>query len=612
MAANFVTINSQFRPFSFQEMLQPYQLYGQAYSNVEQGLEALQDKASEMDALKNNAGDAGAYNQYKAYSDRLHEQIDALTKGGLSPSLRAGLLQSRSDYSKNIAPIARQLEKREQLIQQQNQLQAQNPALRFDNDYRTIGIDRMMQNPQMGYRSADLDKITNQVGVLAAQLAKSKLSDPKYKRIAGSMLGYTQQEYGWSPEQLASYITSGFGQGAPKELRQIYKSALGTMGSNWDHNTQNEIIDAINKGMIAGTRQVINSQPMVDPRDQAALSYYYQNKLREQQQADAMARIYAKNASKNQPGVNDYKSNSVPSDTKSEERLSEYSNLYNSLHTGRGNKYDSAYFYDNKGHAINPMRVYEEAHRTADKYKQLEMMSNPSYGSGDDTKDYIRKKYGNVKVLTTAQYNSLKKLGYTSNNSAANIMNNLYGNIQNKYIEGYDQEIKVSDDALKQFGHHIIPKMATVADRKNGKNLIEALDENGDKTGKTVDVDDLSAKGTSIYGVRYSPRYPDKLKVELVVGGKIKTYLISPDLISGELRGIINDYGARLRNAPIQPMRDGYGNVISKKTVMAEASSAILQSIFNSYNKHQSYSSSKADEGVDVPMDNDTYSSTEE
>ena len=348
MAANFVTINSQFRPFSFQEMLQPYQLYGQAYSNVEQGLEALQDKASEMDALKNNAGDAGAYNQYKAYSDRLHEQIDALTKGGLSPSLRAGLLQSRSDYSKNIAPIARQLEKREQLIQQQNQLQAQNPALRFDNDYRTIGIDRMMQNPQMGYRSADLDKITNQVGVLAAQLAKSKLSDPKYKRIAGSMLGYTQQEYGWSPEQLASYITSGFGQGAPKELRQIYKSALGTMGSNWDHNTQNEIIDAINKGMIAGTRQVINSQPMVDPRDQAALSYYYQNKQREQQQADAMARIYAKNASKNQPGVNDYKSNSVPSDTKSEERLSEYSNLYNSLHTGRGTKYDSAYFYDNK------------------------------------------------------------------------------------------------------------------------------------------------------------------------------------------------------------------------------------------------------------------------
>lgn len=271
MAANLITINSQFRPFSFQEMLQPYQLYGQAYTSAEQGLQALQEKAGELDSLKNNEGDINAYNQYKGYSDNLKSQIDALTRGGLSPSIRSGLLQSRTDYSKNIMPIVKQVTKRDQLIQQQNQMQAQNPAIRFDNDYRTVGIDRMMQNPQMGYRSVDLDKITSQVGTLASKLASSKLTEPKYRHILNGMFWQQVQQSGWAPEQIASYIASGFGQGAPKELQDLYKSTLTTAGKGWTPDVENEIIGAVNKGMLLGIGSKSYSNPIQDPQAMAAL-----------------------------------------------------------------------------------------------------------------------------------------------------------------------------------------------------------------------------------------------------------------------------------------------------------------------------------------------------
>ena len=100
MAANIITVNSTYKPFSFDELLKPYQLYGQAYADVESGLSNLETQASLLDSLKNNLGDKNSYIQYKGYADNLKSQIDALTSGGLSPSLRAGLLNSRAQIGR--------------------------------------------------------------------------------------------------------------------------------------------------------------------------------------------------------------------------------------------------------------------------------------------------------------------------------------------------------------------------------------------------------------------------------------------------------------------------------------------------------------------------------
>ena len=175
MAANFITVNSQFKPFSFEEMLQPYQLYGQAYNNAEQQLSELQSKAAELDSLKGNPGDANSYNAYKGYSDNLNSMVDALSHGTYNPSIRAGILEGRKNYMANIAPIAQQVAKRNQLAMKQDELTAQNPNIRFSKDFHTTGIDEMMQNPALGFKSVDLDKVMTRTGQAAEALASQCL-----------------------------------------------------------------------------------------------------------------------------------------------------------------------------------------------------------------------------------------------------------------------------------------------------------------------------------------------------------------------------------------------------------------------------------------------------
>ena len=106
--------------------------------------------------------------------------------------------------------------------------------------------------------------------------------------------------------------------------------------------------------MIAGTRQIVNSQPMIDPRDQAALEYAYWDKKRQQMQNDAMDRIAAKNAGENNRDNSGapFTTNSSPADVKTEENLKKYSDLYNSLHTGKGGKYNREYFFNEKCYTL--------------------------------------------------------------------------------------------------------------------------------------------------------------------------------------------------------------------------------------------------------------------
>ena len=68
-------INSQFQPFSFDELVKPYVMYGQAYKDTENAYTDLDTKASIWENLANQQTDPVAYAQYKKYSDDLRELI---------------------------------------------------------------------------------------------------------------------------------------------------------------------------------------------------------------------------------------------------------------------------------------------------------------------------------------------------------------------------------------------------------------------------------------------------------------------------------------------------------------------------------------------------------
>ena len=53
MANYSLVVNSKFQPFSFERYIQPYQMYGEAYKEVENALGELATKASVWEEMAN-------------------------------------------------------------------------------------------------------------------------------------------------------------------------------------------------------------------------------------------------------------------------------------------------------------------------------------------------------------------------------------------------------------------------------------------------------------------------------------------------------------------------------------------------------------------------------
>ena len=74
MPANYIVINSKFKPFSYAEMLQPVQMATLAHQEVENEYADLATKANVWDVMANEQTDPEAYRMYKNYADDLRNQ----------------------------------------------------------------------------------------------------------------------------------------------------------------------------------------------------------------------------------------------------------------------------------------------------------------------------------------------------------------------------------------------------------------------------------------------------------------------------------------------------------------------------------------------------------
>ena len=67
MANYSLIVNSKFKPFSYQELLQPVLMATQAHQAVEEAYADLSTKASIWDKMANEATDKKAHSIYKRY-----------------------------------------------------------------------------------------------------------------------------------------------------------------------------------------------------------------------------------------------------------------------------------------------------------------------------------------------------------------------------------------------------------------------------------------------------------------------------------------------------------------------------------------------------------------
>ena len=250
MANYNLVVNSKFQPFSFERYIQPYQMYGEAYKEVENALGELATKASVWEEMANEQTDPYAYKMYKTYANDLEEQAGQLAREGLNAASRRDMLNMRARYSKEIAPIEQAYKKRQELIEEQRKLQAQDDTLMFDTDYSTANLSTLIKNPNATFTSLSGASIAKRTAAMAKEAASAVLSDPEYKSVFSSQ--YVQQKIMQGYDMSQVIAAAQRDPNAPKALLGIVDAIKGQVGyDKWSDDNKKKIDSYINEGLEA-------------------------------------------------------------------------------------------------------------------------------------------------------------------------------------------------------------------------------------------------------------------------------------------------------------------------------------------------------------------------
>ena len=249
--ANFSFVSgARFRPFSYSEMLAPLQQATTAQMQIEDAYGELGTKADVFERMANEQTDPQAYAIYKQYSNDLAAQAESLAKQGLTPASRQGLIDMKRRYSSEIVPIEQAYKRRQELVDEQRKLQAQDSTLLFDRPASTLSLDELIANPALSPQSYSGALLSKQVGTAAQNLAKEVRENPrKWRTILGNQYYETIMQKGFRPDEIMQAVQNN--PEASPILQGIVEDAIGSSGiRNWnDENILNRAYDYARQGL---------------------------------------------------------------------------------------------------------------------------------------------------------------------------------------------------------------------------------------------------------------------------------------------------------------------------------------------------------------------------
>lgn len=250
MANYSLVINSQFKPFSYQEMLAPTLMATQAHQELENQYGELATKASVWEEMANEQTDPYAYKMYKTYANDLEEQAGQLAREGLNAASRRDMLNMRARYSKEITPIEQAYIARQKQAEEQQKALLQDPTLMLSRRAATTSLDDYIRNPQLAYEAYSGKLITVQAASAASALAKEMQEKPrKWRSILGNSYYETMMQKGFSSQAVLQAIQDN--PNAAPQLTRIVEDAINSSGvRNWgDQATIARAIDYAKQGL---------------------------------------------------------------------------------------------------------------------------------------------------------------------------------------------------------------------------------------------------------------------------------------------------------------------------------------------------------------------------
>ena len=537
MANYSLVVNSKFQPFSFDRYLQPYQIYGQNYKEIEEQYTDLSTKAGIWDGLANEQTDPYTYKMYKTYANDLENQASQLASEGLNAVSRKNMLNMRARYSKEIIPIEQAYKARTEEAAEQYKGRA--AGMVYEGDASTASLDRYLNNPSIRFNQANSQEGFKRVATTASALSKGLRDYRNGKRLDPYVKTWLQ-EHGYKDTDVA------------KAINDIQRLINGDTDVDTNGVLNSILQDELN---VSGVGKWSDKAAVMDYFSRVAPALYQAvGQTQVSPYEDYGAKLSAQEAMQKRLKALDDPTPTLNYKPRTLSHLEANGIIYNARQTmnrlnipGKGLK---ASYFGKKG-TYNPLKVYEE-------YRKMTGPTRPGIGTElyqaqygvhrswsdveKEAMDTLKKKYGeDIKILSDEDYKTLKDIGYT-NKSSLDDFRNMDETI-NSAAKSYTEYFINGDP---EYLSEVLTK--NISNQKNWEKSLAGnatiLDKNFNKTSKKFNPEDYGTEDNPIVDFSHSTKHRNKVIVSYKDGSKAA---FNPDLISGEMGNLFRLYDRRIK-----------------------------------------------------------------
>lgn len=186
----YITINSEFKPFTYDELTKPLRDYTEAYNKVEEQYATLAQQTEAWKNIATQENSPEAYAMYKKYSDELNAVVEDFSRG-MTIQNRSKLSGLKSRYASEITPIANAYNAMQEANKYRDTVKGKDDSVIFNVDrYNSIDDFLNGQTADNNYISgkAIQDSIAKQTLMESYNKYNQLIADGHSKRAAAKIV----------------------------------------------------------------------------------------------------------------------------------------------------------------------------------------------------------------------------------------------------------------------------------------------------------------------------------------------------------------------------------------------------------------------------------------
>ena len=228
-----LVINSQFKPFTYEELSRPVDNATEAHRELEDAYAKLDSDAATLASQISKENDPKAYERYLQFENAVNAGADQLLREGLTPTGRSKYYNIHKQYVDSMTPIQVAIADRNE----QRKFQMEHPDYIFQHDLMTPGygssLDRWLETPNYNYgMSVKESDLYTRASKMAENLTK-ELKDFQLRGAGYEGLAYLSKKYNLSSEDIINYINNPDNQSAAAIiLGAMERQILASTGMN--------------------------------------------------------------------------------------------------------------------------------------------------------------------------------------------------------------------------------------------------------------------------------------------------------------------------------------------------------------------------------------------